>query len=339
MSTAIITNKGLALLAKLTQGNTLEITSAKTGAGTVDSALLKEQTGVATPKQALTIQSIIDQGDGECDLVLSLTNEEVTSSYPVSQIGIYANDPDEGEILYCLYQADSEEMTTIPSATVIPGYNAEWQFRLKYDQADSVSVTMDPLNTVTRSAMENYIKEATTPEKIRTTMDEADIITTYGTGAAYTATVPGITRLKAGVSFMMVPHVTSTTKTPTLNVNGLGAKAIRQPLATNTGASATAVQEGWLSEGKPTRVTYDGTLWKIATPRPSAYSLYGAVNVENGGTGADNAEEALTNLGAFPRAGGVPLTGPLILTQGVHYGTSLPSAGTKGRIFFLVVDD
>ena len=37
-------------------------------------------------------------------------------------------------------------------------------------------------------------------------------------------------------------------------------------------------------------------------------------------------------VGALPADGGT-LTGELILTEGVHYGTTLPAAGKKGRIF------
>lgn len=36
---------------------------------------------------------------------------------------------------------------------------------------------------------------------------------------------------------------------------------------------------------------------------------------------------------ALPKTGGT-LTGMLILTEGVHYGDTLPPAGNKGRIFF-----
>lgn len=35
----------------------------------------------------------------------------------------------------------------------------------------------------------------------------------------------------------------------------------------------------------------------------------------------------------LPLTGGT-LTGPLMFTEGVHYGTELPEAGTIGRIFF-----
>lgn len=46
---------------------------------------------------------------------------------------------------------------------------------------------------------------------------------------------------------------------------------------------------------------------------------------------ADAAQK--TAAAALPKAGGV-LTGMLILTEGVHYGETLPAAGAKGRIFF-----
>ena len=36
---------------------------------------------------------------------------------------------------------------------------------------------------------------------------------------------------------------------------------------------------------------------------------------------------------ALPLSGGT-LTGVLKLTENIHYGTALPSAGQKGRIFF-----
>ena len=64
-------------------------------------------------------------------------------------------------------------------------------------------------------------------------------VTTAGTGAAYTATVDGITALAAGVSFIMIPHVVSTVVNPTLNVNGLGAKNLRRRLTNSTVSTTT----------------------------------------------------------------------------------------------------
>lgn len=52
------------------------------------------------------------------------------------------------------------------------------------------------------------------------------VVTTSGTGAAYTATVPGVTELTNGLALIILPNVSNTAVSPTLNVNGLGAKKI-----------------------------------------------------------------------------------------------------------------
>lgn len=129
-------------------------------------------------------------------------------------------------------------------------------------------------------------------------------VTTAGTGAAYTATVDGITALATGVAFLMVPHVVSTVVNPTLNVNGLGAKTIRRRVSNSTVTTVAATSANWLGANKPVRVIYDGTYWIAEFDRPNATDLYGTVAIANGGTGATTAAAALTNLGAFPAAGG-----------------------------------
>lgn len=116
-------------------------------------------------------------------------------------------------------------------------------------------------------------------------------------GTAYTATVSGITELYTGLEIIIIPNTASVSVSPTLNINGLGAKNIRVPLTTNTSAVTTMESSNWLVADKPVKVRYDGIQWETDLCRPSASSLYGTVGIENGGTGATSKEEALANLG------------------------------------------
>lgn len=109
-------------------------------------------------------------------------------------------------------------------------------------------------------------------------------ITTEGDGAAYTATVDGITALTAGISFTMIPHTTSTSKTATLNVNGLGAKMLRRPLSSNNTTTVANATDNWLYASSPVEVMYNGTYWVVTSmPRPNGPDIYGTVPVANGG--------------------------------------------------------
>lgn len=341
---AVITEKGLALLAKLTQGHTLDIVEAVTGAGWVTPGLLQKQTEVTDPKKRLTFRAVSYPETGACALPMVLSNEGVTAGYEATQVGAFATDPDEGKILFFIAQSvDSDNGTTIPSEAEMPGYSAEWTFKLQYGQADGVNVTVDPSNTVTRAELEEYVSNIQVDmigglAKVATTGDFEDLrnkptslpanggnadtvdgkhasdfaaadhehpvkesdmgITTAGTGAAYTATVAGITALKAGLSFMMIPHTISTSKTPTLNVNGLGAKSLRRRVSNNSTTTVASEIMDWLGANKPVRVTYDGLYWIVDLNRPNAEDMWGSVPIENGGHGGTTAAEARANLGA-----------------------------------------
>ena len=136
-------------------------------------------------------------------------------------------------------------------------------------------------------------------------------------GVVYTATIDGITSLYTGLTITIIPNLQSTSRTPTLNVNGLGAKRMVMPINGSNTSSTTqppvvynddttedelngkiAVASKWLTANKPVTVRYDGTYWETDLVAQSASCLYGTVPIESGGTGANNAAAARANLGA-----------------------------------------
>lgn len=142
-------------------------------------------------------------------------------------------------------------------------------------------------------------------------------------GITYTATVDGMTSLTVGAKITIIPNTNSTNVSPTLNVNSLGAKYIRMPITYNTTATSTGALATWLVKSKPVVVEYDGTYWKtISMPRPSAQYLYGTVPIANGGTGATNAADAITNLGAVDKTSEQEVTGIKNFSNGIKIGNA-----------------
>lgn len=150
----VLTDKGRALLVKLVAGSSLHITRAATGTGYVTPGLLAQQTAVSGEKQALNFRPVGYPEEGKCAVTCNLTNDDLTAGYLAKQIGLYATDPDNGEILFMLSQAPSEKGTEVPSASEMPGYTAEWTFNIQYGQADGVIVTVNPAGTVSREEMD-----------------------------------------------------------------------------------------------------------------------------------------------------------------------------------------
>lgn len=144
-------------------------------------------------------------------------------------------------------------------------------------------------------------------------------------GSAYTCDVPWISDLTAGVSFVGLPAMESTSNVVSLNVNGLGNKYLRRRVSTATGTTSSGYSDSWLSAGKPINIIYDGTFWILNdVAQASAQDLMGAVPIKNGGTGSNNGATGLANLFA---------AGYTVLSS-YQYGDTLPEAGVPGRIFF-----
>lgn len=119
---------------------------------------------------------------------------------------------------------------------------------------------------------------------------EAGLMVPYGyctTGAstvAKTVTVsPAVTELTTGLTIAVKFQYANTGSNPTLNVNGLGAKAIKRYGTTAAGTSAAA---NW-NANSVVMLTYDGTYWMLVDWNNTTYS--GMSDAEyQAGTGTSN---------------------------------------------------
>ena len=162
--TATVTNKGYALQAKLLSTDKLNITRVVSGSGSCAVTQLINQTAVADIKQELTVDGVYYDNFGNARIKTTLSNTDLTTGYDVNQIGIYATDPDEGEILYAIAQVDKAE--PVPSITEQPnGFYCSWDFALTYSNAQNVSVTIDNSQALTVEAGDmRYLNKKTAEE-------------------------------------------------------------------------------------------------------------------------------------------------------------------------------
>lgn len=165
---ASLTEKGADLQNKLINGETLKITKVKTGAGKVSAMYLRQQTEVANPVQELTIQPATIADDNIIIPVL-LDNIGLTESYELWQVGFYAEDPDEGEILYCIAQAAKGK--DIPTEQESPGYSIVWNFHFKNSEENPFELSITPAGLTSMRTFQEHANNV----DIHVTLEEKNI--------------------------------------------------------------------------------------------------------------------------------------------------------------------
>lgn len=103
-----ITNQGKNLQIKAQIGVQLKYTRIAIGDGSLGSGQqISNLTALINQVKNLSITKISVLSTGKADLETVLSNQDVTTSFYFREIGIFAQDPDAGEILYCYGNAGS----------------------------------------------------------------------------------------------------------------------------------------------------------------------------------------------------------------------------------------
>lgn len=98
----VVTNGGLELVAAAHNGDTIEFTAIKTGAGIYDGTeVLAEVTALKDVKQTLGISGLT-KNESVIKVNTVLSNEGVDEAYKITELGLYAKDSSGNEILYAI---------------------------------------------------------------------------------------------------------------------------------------------------------------------------------------------------------------------------------------------
>ena len=106
----ILTNNGIALQVKAEAGAVLNFTKVKIGDGQLaDGQTLQELNDLINPLQEANITSVQALTGGQCRVRANVTNEGVLQGFYVREVGLFAQDPDAGEILYAIATSTSAD--------------------------------------------------------------------------------------------------------------------------------------------------------------------------------------------------------------------------------------
>lgn len=140
------TNKGLTLEAKTVAGATISFTKCVSGSGTVPVVNLKDQTAVTSIKQTLSMEEV-KVNENKFSIKSLLDNTSLSTGYNLYQLGFYATDPQEGEILFAIAQSDVSK--PIPSQTDSPGYLVEFTSTFENSTDANIEINLNTSGFVT----------------------------------------------------------------------------------------------------------------------------------------------------------------------------------------------
>lgn len=143
-----LTRKGIALLAKAQAGKcTIKLTKAAAGDGSYGPGEdLSERTALKAQKQTFPLTTVTVQNQTNVYVKFIMTNKQdsgnLKNGYYVKEIGIFAQDPDEGEILYAIAIGVDNQWDYMPAYNDLLPATITVDFLTEVSNADTVTIEM-----------------------------------------------------------------------------------------------------------------------------------------------------------------------------------------------------
>lgn len=168
------TKKGLALIAKLLAGDSIEFTKMVSSTADYSSSNLQEITSLTDVKQTISISSVKATTESVVEITGIFKNTELNTGYNLKTIGLFARDPQEGEILFSVCASNKDifmpdkngglSSKTFTLATQINNAN-----NATFTITDSAAVPVAEFNqykTSTGTKLDNLEKNKATKEEV-----------------------------------------------------------------------------------------------------------------------------------------------------------------------------
>lgn len=206
----VLTKQGLKLQAKVDAGSRMQLTKCMLGSGTLSSGQsLENLIGLITPVQTLSIASIsYSENNGACVITAVTDNSNVSTGYYLREFGIFARDPNDGEILYAVAQDANPDY--IPPSGTSAVVSQEIGVALSFSNAANVTAQVNTSAIATVTYVNNYVTSAVADLKDMTGATAAR----PGVHGLVPAPAAGATKnrfLQADGTWAVVPDLTGAT--------------------------------------------------------------------------------------------------------------------------------
>lgn len=160
MAGTVITKKGLQLIAKLVaSGTALSFTRVAVGIGSVPPGYDPgSMTDLNNYKMDGLIYSCSASGD-EASIIMQISSIGVTTGFTITEAGLFATDPDDGEVLYAYLDMSKDPQYIYPENSAISKF-VEMTLIVKVGTVDKVTAYINPGSLLTRDGdiSENVVK-------------------------------------------------------------------------------------------------------------------------------------------------------------------------------------
>lgn len=157
----VLTKKGIRLIAKVLGSETvLKITRAAVGTGTIpEGAEAREMEDLNCFKKDGKISRVgkVD-GENQVNIAMQVNSIGVDENFVITEAGIFAEDPDEGEILYCYLDMTEDPQLVYHSRNAISKM-VEITMAIIVATTDQVYVEINPGSLVSIEDLKNFKEE------------------------------------------------------------------------------------------------------------------------------------------------------------------------------------